>query len=162
MTTQEIVFNERDFIVSKTDLKGIITYGNDLFVSISGYSESELIGTPHNILRHPQMPKIIFKVLWESIQVKKEIFAYVINQTKLKDYYWVFAHVTPSFDEQGNIIGYHSVRRKPSEQALEKIKPLYQQLLSVEKIGGVSSSAGVLQSYLESQGVDYDEFILSI
>jgi PAS domain S-box-containing protein len=82
MANAEITFDEQLFIVSKTDLKGNITYGNELIISMSGYSEKELIGAPHNILRHPDMPKVIFKALWDAIQSKNEIFAYVINKTK--------------------------------------------------------------------------------
>jgi PAS domain S-box-containing protein len=156
MSNNEIFFDEREFIVSKTDLNGKITYGNELFVSMSGYSEKELIGAPHNILRHPDMPKVIFKALWNAIQQKKEVFAYVKNKTKNNDYYWVFAHVTPSLDDRGNIIGYHSVRRKPTSKALETIKPLYQKLLSSQESGRL------LQNLLDAQGFDYDEYILSL
>ncbi|MFZ2888843.1 PAS domain-containing protein [Sulfuricurvum sp.] len=161
MANNEITFDERLFIVSKTDLKGKITYGNELFIAMSGFSEGELIDAPHNILRHPEMPKVIFKALWDAIQSKNEIFAYVKNKTKGNDYYWVFAHVTPSLDEQGNIIGYHSVRRKPTPKALETIKPLYQKLHAAEISGGVTASQKILTTLLESEGVSYDEFILS-
>lgn len=162
MAHNEIMFDDREFIVSKTDLKGRITYGNDLFIKMSGYTEAELVNAPHNILRHPDMPKIIFKALWDAIVSKNEIFAYVKNKTKENNYYWVFAHVTPSFDDRGNIIGYHSVRRKPSSTALESVKLLYQKLLSAEKVGGITASQTVLTTLLESEGVDYDEYILSL
>ncbi|MDD3835424.1 MAG: PAS domain-containing protein, partial [Sulfurimonas sp.] len=73
---------EDDFIVSKTDLKGRITYTNKIFIEMSEYRESELLGKPHNILRHPDMPKAIFKHLWETITQKKELFAFIVNKTK--------------------------------------------------------------------------------
>ena len=101
----ELSFNENEIIVSKTDLKGRITYGNEVFIKLSGYEERELLGKPHNIVRHPQMPKCIFKLLWERIQSGEEIFAYVVNQAKNGDHYWVFANVTTSFDNNGKIIG---------------------------------------------------------
>lgn len=162
MAAKELSFNENKFIVSKTDIKGKITYGNEVFVQMSGYKEEELIGKPHNILRHPKMPSFIFKFLWQRVRAGKEIFAYVINKNKNDDYYWVFAHVTPSTDESGEIIGYHSARRKPKASALEIIKPLYETLLQAERMGGVSASEAKLQTLLDEKGVSYDEFILSL
>lgn len=159
---QELNFHDNEFIVSKTDLGGRITYGNALFIQISGYGEEELLGAPHNILRHPEMPAIVFKLLWETIKSGEEIFAYVINKTKHNDYYWVFAHVTPSMDNDGKIIGYHSVRRKPTERALSVIKPLYQALLRAEKTGGITSSQQHLSTLLQQKGLLYEEFILSL
>ena len=162
MADIELTFEDDEFIVSKTDLSGKITYGNDLFIRISGYSERELLNKPHNILRHDDMPKIIFKLLWERIKEGKEIFAYVQNRTKSNDYYWVFAHVTPSFDGSGNIIGYHSVRRKPTTEALDTIKAFYIQLLNAERHGGINSSKILLDKTLSSSGKDYDQFIISL
>jgi len=158
----EKVLNEDDFIVSKTDLKGRITYGNKIFIKISGYSENELIGAPHSILRHPDMPKIVFKLLWERIQNKQEIFAYVKNLCKDGSYYWVFANVTATLDPQGNIRDYHSVRRKASAQALDVIRPLYTQLLDEERRDGMEASGKLLNKILEEKGVSYDELILSL
>lgn len=158
----EITFNEDELIVSKTDTTGRITYGNELFIKISGYSEKELLGAPHNIIRHPEMPRIVFKLLWDTIKSGKEINAYVINRAKNGDHYWVYANVTPSFDAEGRIIGYYSVRRKPKSSAIEVIKPIYKKLLEAEAKGGMEASFKVLQDLLKSKGVEYDEFILSI
>ncbi|MCX6074314.1 MAG: PAS domain-containing protein [Campylobacterales bacterium] len=162
MAGEEINFGDNEFIVSKTDLGGRITYGNALFIKISGYEEDELIGAPHKILRNPDMPSLIFKLLWETIKQGEEIFAYVVNKTKQGGYYWVFAHVTPSMDSSGKIIGYHSVRRKPTQQALAVIKPLYTQLLRDEKSGGISASQKYLDTLLQQKGVSYEEFILAL
>lgn len=162
MANQEITFGENDFIVSKTDLRGFITYGNALFIQMSGYNEEELLNQPHNILRHDDMPAVVFKLLWEQIAQGKEIFAYVKNRCKNGDFYWVFAHVTPSFDKDRKISNYHSVRRKPSQKALEIIKPLYATLLQKEKTGGIAASAAALNQILKDKGITYDEFILSI
>lgn len=162
MANQELAFKEEEFIVSKTDLNGKITYGNSLFIQMSGYSEYELINQPHNILRHPDMPAVVFKLLWSRIKEGKEIFAYVKNKTKDRDYYWVFAHVTPSFDTNRKISNYHSVRRKPSQKALEAIKPLYASLLQKERTGGINSSEAALNQLLLDKGMSYDEFILSL
>lgn len=153
---------ENDFIVSKTDLKGHITYCNKIFIDMSEYSEGELLGKPHNILRHPSMPKAIFKYLWDTVSKKQEVFAYVVNKTKNGNEYWVIANITPSLDERGNLIGYYSVRRKPSNKALEVIKPLYAQMLDVEKSKGVDASFKVLTDILEEKGVSYDEYIIPL
>jgi PAS domain S-box-containing protein len=162
MANNELTFGDKEFIVSKTDLNGKITYGNALFIQISGFSELELIDQPHNILRHPDTPAVVFKLLWNQIRSGKEIFAYVKNKTKNGDFYWVFAHVTPSFDTNRKISGYHSVRRKPSSKALEVIKPLYKSLLQKEKSSGVAASEEMLNQLLKEKGVSYDEFILSL
>lgn len=153
---------ENDFIVSKTDLKGNITYVNQIFMEMSEYSEGELLNQPHNIVRHPNMPKAVYKLLWDKIQNKEEIFAFVENITKNKNTYWVFANVTPSLDNNGNIIGYLSVRRKPKDKALELIKPLYQKMLSAEKTAGMAAGTKVLLDALSEKGVSYDEFVISI
>jgi PAS domain S-box-containing protein len=162
MPNQELTFGEEEFIVSKTDLNGKITYGNSLFIQMSGYSELELIDHPHNILRHEDMPAVVFKLLWSRIKAGKEIFAYVKNKTKDGDYYWVFAHVTPSFDTNRAISNYHSVRRKPTEKALNIIRPFYATLLQKERQSGVSASEAALNQLLQDKGMSYDEFILSL
>lgn len=156
-----------DIIVSKTNLKGQITYGNDVFCHIADYSVSDILGEPHNILRHPSMPSCVFKLLWDYIQAGKEIFAYVVNRGKNGDHYWVFAHVTPSLDARGNIIGYHSNRRKPTKEALGIVQSLYASLLSEESKhsshkDGIAAGYELLQNILKEKGVTYDEFILSI
>ena len=151
-----------DFIVSKTDTKGRLTYVNRIFMELAEYSEDELLGRPHNIVRHPSMPRTIFKLLWDRIQKKQEIFAYVINKTKNNNEYWVLANVTASLDERGNIVGYYSVRRKPNPRALEIIKPLYAKMLEAEKRGGIEAGLQVLEEKLHEEGAEYDEFIISI
>jgi len=158
----ELCFDENLFIVSKTDTKGNITYANDLFIEISGYTEKELIGAPHSILRHADMPRAVFKLLWDKIQAGGEIFAYVKNKTKTGKYYWVHAYVTPIIDSRKNeIIGYHSVRRSANPKALTIIEPLYQKMLQAEKSGGVQASIALLNATLSQLKVSYDAFILS-
>ena len=158
----ELCFDENLFIVSKTDLKGRITYANDLFIEISGFKESELIGAAHNVLRHPDMPKAIFKLLWERVQAGKEVFAYVKNRTKNNRYYWVHAYITPIIDTKTTqLIGYHSVRRSPSLQGIHVIEPLYQKMLNAERQGGIAASSAILENTLSQLKVSYDAFILS-
>ncbi len=129
-TEKEIVMRDDQFIVSKTDTKGRITYVNRVFIEISGFVEPELIGYQHNVIRHPDMPRGVFKLLWSSIQEGKEIFAYVKNLCRDGSYYWVLANVTPSLDVNGNIIGYYSVRRKPNPRALSIVSDLYRRMLA--------------------------------
>jgi len=147
------------FLVSKTDTKGKITYCNIPFAQIVGAKSNELIGKPHNIVRHPDMPRIIFKILWEHVKNKKEVFAYVKNKSFDGSFYWVFANVTASLDQNGNTIGYYSVRRKPNPKALEIIIPLYKQLLEAEKNGGIEASSRLLESVLKEKNKSYDELM---
>lgn len=158
----ELHMKSGEFIVSKTDLKGNITYGNETFIEMSGYMESELLNAPHNILRHEDMPKVVFKLLWERIAQPEGIYAYVKNKTKNGDYYWVFAYVTPSFDPHGNKIGYYSVRRRPSPNAIAVIEPLYRELLQIERQNGVSASESRLTAILTEKGVTYDQFVFNL
>lgn len=157
-TNRESVVAADAFLVSKTDTKGIITYCNPPFINLAGFNEQELLGKPHNIVRHPDMPKIIFKMFWDYIQNKKEIFAYVKNMCKDGGYYWVYANVTASLDHSNNIIGYYSVRRQANSKALNIIIPLYEKLLSLEKSGGMDASYAYLEEVLKEKGVSYDEF----
>lgn len=157
---------EDDFLVSKTDSKGRIVYGNRIFIEFSGYSESELIGKQHNIVRHPDMPRGVFKFLWDTIQARHECFAYVKNLAKDGSYYWVFANVTPSLDADGKIDGYFSVRRKPRQQAVTAVTDLYRLMLEEERKAGsrdaCDASLALLNNVLDSKGLDYETFILSI
>jgi len=126
VTGVEQFFDDDELIVSKTNLKGHLTYTNDVFTRIAGYTAQELKDQPHSIIRHPQMPRCVFALLWLTIQDGREIFAYVINKCKNGDHYWVIAHVTPSRNSSGSIIGFHSTRRVPERSIVdEKIIPLY-------------------------------------
>jgi PAS domain S-box-containing protein len=167
LTGVERFFDPDEVIVSKTDLKGRITYANRVFQQVAGYSESELMGAPHSIVRHPDMPRCVFKLLWVTLEAGQEIFAYVVNRARNGDHYWVFAHVTPSFDADGRVIGYHSSRRVPERSALDKVVPLYRQLLDIEnshadcKQGMEAGFAAVLALLVE-KGIGYDEFVFSL
>lgn len=156
-TGQERFFREQDTIVSKTDTKGRITYANDVFMAVSGYREEELIGAPHSIIRHPAMPRCIFQLLWEEIAVGREIFAYVINLCKNGDHYWVLAHVSPTFDDAGQIVGHHSNRRAPARHILPKVEAIYRELLVIEngaadRKQGLKASRARLEQMLEPFG----------
>jgi PAS domain S-box-containing protein len=166
-TDREVTFGDDEIIVSKTDPKGRITYVNKVFIAVSGYDERELLGEPHSLIRHPDMPRTVFKALWDTVGAGKEIFAYVKNMTKAGDFYWVFAHVTPTFDAGGAIVGYHSNRRTPERSALAKIEPLYAQLLAEEnrpsnRRDGLVSATAKLHDILESKNIEYGEFVFSL
>lgn len=161
-TSNELRLHEHDFIVSKTDLSGRIIYGNRHFIKISGYHESELIQAPHSLLRHPDMPRVVFKMLWDTIKKREEIFAYVKNLAKDGSFYWVFANVTCTKDHSGNIVDYHSVRRKPSDRAMSVIPELYRQLHAEEQRGGISASEKLLNTILNEKGLTYHDFVLSL
>ncbi|MDP6429612.1 MAG: PAS domain-containing protein [Rhodospirillales bacterium] len=168
VTGVERFFEPDEIIVSKTDLKGAITYANRVFLKIADYTEQEVLGAPHSIVRHPDMPRCVFKLLWDTIQAGNEIFAYVVNRAKNGDHYWVLAHVTPSFNASGTMIGYHSNRRVPDRKVLtETIIPLYQNLLQVEQSNpnrkvGMEASFNTLVQALEDMNLSYDEFIFSL
>lgn len=166
-TQTERTFGEDEIIVSKTDLKGRITYANDVFCRVGLYTESDLVGQPHSILRHPDMPRCVFQLLWQEISQGREIFAYVKNMAKNGDYYWVFAHVTPSFNAKGQIEGYHSNRRKPERKALDQVIPLYAQLLAEEakhadRKQGQAAGFALLQHLLAEKGLAYEEFAFAL
>ncbi len=165
-TTHEIVMDDGDFIVSKTDLKGRITYANRIFIKMAGYAEDELLNVQHNIIRHPDMPRGVFQLLWNVIEAGDECFAYVKNMAKNGDFYWVFANVTSDRDANGKPIGYFSVRRKPSRAGIEAITPVYQEMLRIEQQAGPANAANAslnwLVDVLNSKGTCYEEFIHSL
>ncbi len=164
----ERFFDEGDIIVSKTDLKGRITYANKVFCDIAGYSQPELIGQPHSIIRHPDMPRCVFKLLWDTIQDGREVFAYVLNMARNGDHYWVFAHVTPSTDAENRLVGYHSNRRVPDPAVVKgTFAPLYADLLREEARhangkDALDASYRQLVGLLSAKNVTYDELIFSL
>ncbi len=160
--TVEKVLQADKLVISKTDTKGKITYGNRYFTQLSGYSTAEYMHKPHNIIRHPDMPKAVFKLLWQTLQSGKEIHAYVKNRAKDGSFYWVFANVTPSYDAHGKIVGFYSVRRKPHPKAIETIEGIYKQLLSAEAAGGVDAGVKRLGELLKELGSSYEDFILAL
>lgn len=158
---------EEEIIVSKTDTSGRLMYVNQTFLKISDFTEEELLGQQHSIVRHPEMPRSVFKLLWETIQSGQEIFAYVVNLTKHGDHYWVFAHVTPTFDANGSIIGFHSNRRAPDRKGVQSAIELYKILLEEEqrysdRRKGMLSATELLQSMLADKQTSYEEFVFTL
>ncbi|MBL0722107.1 MAG: PAS domain-containing protein [Sulfurovum sp.] len=152
---EEIILDPKRYIVSETDAKGRITFCNDYFIEVSGYSEEELIGKSHNIVRHPDMPKIVFKLLWETILEGKNINAVVKNLAKDGRYYWIFTEFESRKDtDKGEIIGYHAARKSISKHIVDIIEKLYGELLKVEKNSGVEASETYLKDFLKDKGDD--------
>jgi len=155
--------NETDFIVSKTDTKGKIIYCNEIFAKMAGYCASDLIGSNHNLIRHPDMPRFAFKHAWDLIKDKKEFFGFVKNLCSDGSYYWVFAYITPDINpNNGQIVSYTSVRRKANPSAIEQIIPIYKLLLDAEKSGGMDSSAKLLTDLLKEHKISYDELVINL
>jgi PAS domain S-box-containing protein len=157
---EEITLDPMRYIVSKTDANGLIEYGNDYFVEISGYKEHELIGKPHNIIRHPDMPKIIFKLMWDRIRQNKNIFALVKNMAKDGRYYWVVTEFTTKIHPLSNKPIRHTAYRKAApKKAVKEIEKLYATLKSIEDENGLEAAEKYLAGFLEERGQSYDEFI---
>lgn len=157
---EEIELDHKRYIMSKTDPNGIIEYANEYFVEISGYKESELIGKPHNIIRHPDMPKIIFKLMWKRLNNHKNIYALVKNLAKDGKFYWVMT----DFDVKINLatnetISYFAYRRAAPKYAVKQIEKLYAKLADIEKEQGMSGSEKYLLGFLEERGQTYDQYI---
>ncbi len=166
-TGRERVFGEDEIIVSKTDVTGKITYANHVFLRVSGYAEDDCIGAPHSMIRHPDMPRAIFKYAWDRLLGGHEVFAYVNNLASNGDNYWVLAHMTPSRGPDGSIIGFHSSRRVPDRDKIAKVLPLYDSLLAEERRqmdrpAGLSASYARLESTLREQQKTYDEWVWSL
>jgi PAS domain S-box-containing protein len=162
ITNHEKKLGDDDFIVSKTDKKGKIIYCNEIFIEMSGYAASDLIGANHNLIRHPDMPKIAFKVAWDLIQKNKEFFGFVKNLSKDGSYYWVFAYITADVDGNGNIISYTSIRRKPPQSAIDAIAPVYKLLVDAERSGGMKASEQLLSDFLAEKKLTYEELVMAL
>ena len=146
-------------IISETDKSGKITMANDVFQEVALYTEEELVGAPHNIVRHDDMPRACFKLVWDTISSGKEIRAFVINKAKNGDHYWVLAHITPTAD------GYHAERTAPNPATIKDvITPLYKQMRDKEREmnfsdEGMQASTQILLDVLSEKGLSYDELI---
>jgi len=157
---KEIELDPKRYIMSKTDPRGIIEYGNEYFVEISGYKESELIGRPHNMIRHPDMPKIIFKLMWDRLENRKNIYAIVKNLAKSGRHYWVMTDFDLKINKSTNeVVGYFAYRRAAPKHAIKQAEKLYAKLVEIEKERGMEGSEKYLLGFLEERGQTYDQFI---
>lgn len=157
---REVDWNKNKVLLSKTDTKGTILYANEDFIDVSGYDEFELIGQPHNVIRHPDMPKVIFKFLWDSIKSSENIHAIIKNMSKTGRYYWVITDFKIIADSDGQIVGYFGTRKSVREDIIVKfIEPLYQKLLHIEEASGMLASEEYLIGFLEERKKTYMEYI---
>ncbi len=158
-TGKEIKLHAKDMLVSKTDAQGNITYGNDKFVEISGYKDCELIGSPHSILRHPDMPQAVFYVMWHSIKKGKNIMAVVKNLSKNGNHYWVTTDFDIQRNREGKIRNYIAFRQVASKNIVTVIEPLYAKMIEIEKEHGMDASVNYLEAFLEEKKMSYNQFI---
>jgi hypothetical protein len=134
---------------------------------VSAFDEDEVVGKPHNLIRHPDMPRCVFALLWDTLRAGDELFAYVVNLAGDGAYYWVLAHVTPSTDARGRVVGYHSSRRLPSRYAVGEVTELYSRLRTAERAKArpqeaLAASQRMLSDHLAAQGRTYDEFVWAL
>lgn len=166
-SSQEIKLDDEEFIVSKTDTSGRIIYANRVFMEISGYAESELLGVQQNIVRHPDMPRGVYRLLWNTIESGNEFFGFVKNLCVDGRYYWVFANVTADFDSNGRHSGYLSVRRNPSQHSINTIIPIYNEMLNIEKNASSRKTApdesiAYLEQKMKEMEIDYQAYVLGL
>ena len=167
MTTGRVIeLRDGQLIVSRADEAGCIVFANTDFIEISGFSEAELLGQPHNIIRHPDMPRAAFKLAWDTIQSGREFFGYVKNMSKDGGFYWVFTHITPDFGAAGQIVGYTSVRRCPRADAVAKIEPVYRAMLAAEQAAGarlaIEAGTAVLVDVMKQFELSYEELVFAL
>lgn len=157
---EEIVWDKTRTIKSRTDSKGIINYVNNVFIDVSEYSEEELIGQPHNIVRHPHMPKVIFKILWENLSKGVNFNAVVKNLTKTGKYYWIVTNFDIFKGHSGEPSAFMGVRNSVPDNVIHTLEPVYKRLLEIENTGGIEASKTYLKEYLNKEGyTDYGSYI---
>ncbi|MBP4142868.1 PAS domain-containing protein [Flavobacterium sp. P4023] len=159
---QPVKWDETQTIVSKADLFGSLEYVNETFASVSGYDESELIGQPHNIIRHPDMPKVIFKVLWDNISKRKKFHGVIKNLAKSGKYYWVITDFDYVVSDDAKILKYVARRKAVSPGVVKKVDELYKKLYKIEEVSGIEGSEKYLIGYLEDHNLDYVELITKL
>lgn len=165
-TLVEQFMQDGEYIVSTTDPTGRITSANDVLLRFSGYRADELIGRQHNILRHPDMPRAVFALAWETIANGEGFFGYIKNLSKDGSFYWVFAHIFPLFDDEGRPSGYKSIRRKPRANALIGVATLYAAMCQAEAEAGprdaIAAGQAVLARVLAEKGQSYEAFVAAL
>ena len=160
---KEVGWNKSQVVISETDVYGRITNVNDVFCNVCGYSPEEMIGQPHSIIRHPDMPKLIFKLLWDNLKVGNNFIGVIKNLAKSGEYYWVITDFEMRRDATGNITHYIARRKSVPKAVIENyVAPLYETLLKLEKVGGMELSSRFFKNYLAKQGKDYIDFIIDV
>ncbi|CAA6807503.1 MAG: SIGNAL-TRANSDUCTION SENSOR PROTEIN-PAS/PAC domain [uncultured Sulfurovum sp.] len=156
---EEIKFSKKKFVVSKTDVEGNILFVNKNFCDITGYGHQELMGQPHSVLRHPDMPKAIFYMIWKSLFAGMEVSAIVKNVAKSGKYYWVIADFSMQRDNHGKLETFTSFKRAAPEYVSKGIEDLYHGMISAERKGGMEASLLFLEMFLEDKQMSYGEYL---
>ena len=159
---REVKLDPSKVIMSKTNPKGIIEYANDYFMDICGYEEYELMGQPHNVIRHPDMPKVVFKLMWERLHKGKNIYALVKNLAKDGRFYWVLTSFETKYNDQKEIISHYARRKAAPGNAVFQIEKLYKTLKAIEEKQSTETAEKYFYGLLEEKEIDYDTFILKI
>lgn len=173
MKSREIVPNDHErilpvnrYILSTTDRSGRITSVNDLFIEHSGFSEDELLGMQHNIVRHPDMPRAVFWLAWDMLSAGEEFHGYIKNLCKDGAYYWVFSHILPITGADGEVAGYRSVRRHAKRDAVVKVAALYADMLAAERTAdpkdAIQAGLNILSAHLARLGMSYEEMVAKL
>ena len=156
----DVPLDSRKYLLSKTDPSGVIEYCNRYFCEITGYQESELIGQPHSIVRHPDMPGAIYHIMWEHLHQKKSIPLILKNMTKKGHYYWIQTEINIKINKASNeITGYFAYQRKVPQYVIKTIEPLYYELRSIEKRRGLESAVTHLKNFLAQREQTFEEYI---
>ncbi|MEA1954312.1 MAG: PAS domain-containing protein [Campylobacterota bacterium] len=156
----EVKVDSKKELLSETDARGVITYANENFVELSGYREEELVGSPHNLLRHVDMPKTVFKLLWDSLSIGKPYKAIIQNKRKDGPYYWVYSEYEPLFDKMKKIRGYRSKRYPVPKSAISEVESIYRKLLDLETSKTQKEAEEFLELKLHNDGYhDYSEYV---
>jgi PAS domain S-box-containing protein len=156
---EEIVFSKKKFIVSKTDTEGNILFVNQSFCDVTGYEYDELMEQPHNVLRHPDMPKAIFYMIWKSLLAGMEVSAIVKNVAKNGKYYWVIADFSMQRDNHGNLESFTSFKRAAPEHVSDVIQELYDGMNYAERKSGMEGSLLYLETFLEEKALSYNTYL---
>lgn len=158
-TGKEIKLSKYDMLVSKTNVEGTITFSNSNFSKISGYKKNELIGSSHNIVRHPDMPKAIFYLMFERLKKGKNFPSVIKNLSKNGDHYWVTTDFSIFLNKEGEILSFTAFREVAPKHVVKELEPLYQKLVMLEQEDSMETSLSYLESFLNKKNMTYDEYI---
>lgn len=160
---EEVIWDKRSTLMSRTNKHGHIMASNEAFQEVSGYSEAELYNQPHSLIRHPDMPKVVFKILWENLKGRQNFHAIIKNLSKSGKYYWVITNFEIIRNEKDEITAFVSYRKAlPKSLINEHIAPLYERLLKIEKANGMEVSERYFKGFLEDRKTTYDKFIRTL
>lgn len=158
-TKYEIKCAYQEVIISRTDTKGKIIYCNSTFKKVNAFEGASIINQPHNILRHPDMPKVIFDIVWKIISQGLPIQAIVKNKTNDNRYYWTMIEWKAQTDMNNNIVSYVAHGKQAPQKVIEIIEPLYTMLKEIEDEHGMDSALKYLHAYLDEKGMTYSQYL---